>query len=194
MRKILFFSNNKNKINEISHLLPKSKFNIANLNQLDKILSPEETGTTFKENAKIKSLFGFLKFNIACFADDSGMCIESMGGKPGIRSKEFLSKEKNKEKIFENIINISKLKNNYSAFFETSICFSLDKNKHIFFTGRVRGKISKVIKGVDGFGYDPIFIPNGHNKTFAEMSILEKNKVSHRAIAISKLEKYLISI
>ena len=132
-----------------------------------------------------------VNFNKSCFADDSGICIESMSNKPGVESKKFLTSEKNCTYVFNKIINTSILKNNFSAYFQTTICLSLTEKDHIFFTGKVEGKISKKISGLKGFGYDPIFIPNGHKNTFADMDISEKNLISHRSIAITKLKKYL---
>ena len=191
MQDFLFFSNNDNKILEITNLFNNTNINILNLNNFNKIKSPNEIGKTFAENAKIKSLYGLVNFNKSCFADDSGICIESMSNKPGVESKKFLTSEKNCTYVFNKIINTSILKNNFSAYFQTTICLSLTEKDHIFFTGKVEGKISKKISGLKGFGYDPIFIPNGHKNTFADMDISEKNLISHRSIAITKLKKYL---
>jgi len=194
MKDIVFFSNNKNKIKEISNLLQDISYKVLSLNNFEKVKSPIESATTFKENAKIKSLFGFKKFNKICFADDSGICIKAMNNKPGINSKKFLNSNKNKNDTLNQIINITKNKNKFSAYFQTTICLSINKNDHFFFTGKILGRISNKIKGVDGFGYDPIFIPNGYDLTFAEMKMSDKNKISHRSIAISKFKKYLVSI
>ena len=194
MKEILFFSNNKNKIVEITNLIKSLPVKILNLGHFDKIKSPEETGLTFEENANIKSLHGLNKFNIACFADDSGICIEAINNKPGVNSKEFLEKKNNSNLVLEEIIFAAKEQKNFSAYFQSTICLSLKKENHIFFTGKIHGKISEKIKGVGGFGYDPIFIPNDHNITFAEMSLERKNKLSHRAIAVKKLLSYLTTL
>ena len=191
MKEIIFFSNNKNKIQEISNLFIKFNFKLLSLNDFKKTESPIENGKTFKDNAKIKSIYGYKKFNKLCFADDSGICIDALNGAPGINSKKYLESEKNKNTTLNKIISLAKNKDRYKAFFETSICLTLNINKQIFFTGRVYGKISLKIKGNHGFGYDPIFIPNGMNLTFSEMTIYQKNLLSHRAIAIKKLSKYL---
>ena len=194
MKEIFFFSNNEDKIKEISNLLKITSFQVLSLKNVGKIVSPIETGKSFGENAKIKSLFGLKKFNKICFADDSGICIEAMNGKPGINSKDFFNSNKNKIYILNHIIDIAKNKNNFNAYFQTTICLSMNKNNHFFFTGKIKGEISDKIRGVDGFGYDPIFIPDGYSLTFAEMKMSNKNKISHRSIAVSKLKKYLISI
>ena len=191
MKEIIFFSNNKNKIQEISNLFIKFNYKLLSLNDFKNTESPIENGKTFKDNAKIKSIYGYKKFNQLCFADDSGICIDALNGAPGINSKQYLGSEKNKNATLNKIISLAKNKDRYKAFFETSICLTLNINKQIFFTGRVYGKISLKIKGNHGFGYDPIFIPNGMNLTFSEMTIYQKNLLSHRAIAIKKLSKYL---
>jgi len=191
VKDLLFFSNNQHKIIEISKIFSKTSINILSLNNFKKIKSPDETGLTFEENAKIKSQFGLEKFKKNCFSDDSGICIDSMNGFPGINSKKFLEEEKGSQTKLKKIILTAKNKNNFNAFFQTTICLSLSKNKNIFFTGKIKGKISKEIKGVGGFGYDPIFIPSGHKLTFAEMNVEEKNLFSHRFKAISKLIIYI---
>ena len=194
MKEIIFFSNNKNKIKEISNLFIKFNYKLLSLNDFKNTESPIENGKTFKDNAKIKSIYGYKKFNKLCFADDSGICIDALNGAPGVNSKQYLESEKNKNLVLNKIISLTKNKNNYNAFFETSICLTVNINKQIFFSGKVYGKISLKIRGSHGFGYDPIFIPNGMNLTFSEMSLYQKNLLSHRAIAINKLSKYLINL
>ena len=191
MKEIVFFSNNKNKILEISNLFNESPLIILNLNDFKKVISPQEIGLTFEENAKIKSIYGLEKFKKICFADDSGICIKALDNGPGVKSKEFLTSKNTKKKVLNSIIQETKNKKNYDAFFQTTICLSLQNKKSLFFTGKIYGEISKKIKGISGFGYDPIFIPHGFNKTFAEMNMNEKNKISHRAVAIGKLTNYL---
>jgi len=194
VREIIFFSNNENKILEISNLFLNSSIKILNLQAFRKVLSPVETGETFEENAEIKSKYGLKKFKKICFADDSGICIKALGGDPGVNSKQFLYSEKNPINTLNKIIKITKSKKIFDAFFQTTICLSITKDKKIFFTGKINGRISNIKKGFDGFGYDPIFIPNGYNKTFAEMKLAEKNLISHRSIAIKKLRDYLIKL
>jgi len=189
---LVFFSKNQNKIKEIDRLFYKSKVKIINLNNLPKTKQPMEIGDSFAANAKIKSLYGFKKFNMSCFADDSGICISSLNNKPGINSKSFLQKFKKDNDAFNYIINKSSLLKNTNAFFKTSICLTLKTNHYIVFEGVIKGNISLKPKGKNGFGYDPIFIPLGHNKTFAEMTMEEKNSFSHRSIAIKKLKNFVI--
>ena len=191
MKEIIFFSNNENKIQEISNLFIKFNYKLLSLNDFKNAVSPIENGKTFKDNAKIKSIYGYKKFNKLCFADDSGICIDALNGAPGINSKQYLESESRKNIVLNKIISLVQNKNKYKAFFETSICLTLNINKQIFFTGRVYGTISLKIRGNHGFGYDPIFIPNGMKLTFSEMNLSQKNLLSHRAIAIKKLSKYL---
>jgi non-canonical purine NTP pyrophosphatase, rdgB/HAM1 family len=193
LNNLLFFSLNKKKITEVEKIFNNKKIKIHNLISYNKIKEPNENGLSFAENAKIKSSFGLNKFNIPCFADDSGLCVEAIKNKPGIKSRRFLEKFKSNYHAFEYIIsNVIKAKND-KAFFKTAICLSIKKNYHIVFEGRIMGRISLKPKGVGGFGYDPIFIPEGYKKTFAEMKLKEKNKISHRKIALTKMESFLFN-
>lgn len=191
MKEIIFFSNNKNKYLEIFNLFKDISIKILGLHDFDRIVHPNETGNTFKENAKIKAICGLKSFKKPCFADDSGICIEALNNKPGINSKQFLKSFDDNLSAFKYIVQaVNKNKNN-RAFFQTTICLSLDVNNHFFFNGLVNGKISLHAKGNNGFAYDPIFIPSGYESTYAEMTLNKKNLISHRFIAISKLKKYL---
>ena len=191
MKKIIFFSHNDNKIKEVEKLFEETEIDILTLHDFPNILEPKETGSTFEENAKIKSSYGYKKIKLPCFADDSGICIGALDGFPGIKSKRFLKKNDDHKKTFKTIINKAKKLSNFQAYFQTSVSLTFD-NQSIFFNGVVRGKISSEPRGKYGFDYDPIFIPEGSEKTFGEMSIKEKNKISHRAHAINKLKKFLI--
>ena len=191
MKKIIFFSHNDNKIKEVKKLLEKTGINIYTIHNFTNMLERKETGSTFEENAKIKSSYGYKKMQLPCFADDSWICIGALDNFPGIESKRFLKKNDDHKKTFKTIINKAKELSNFRANFQTSISLTFD-NESIFFKGVVRGKISSEPRGKYGFHYDPIFIPEGNEKTFGEMSIEEKNKISHRARAINKLKKFLI--
>ena len=191
MKDILFFSHNQKKIIEVKQIFKDSRIKVFDLNSFEKIKEPRETGDTFASNAKIKSKYGQKVFNIPCFADDSGFCVEALKNNPGVKSKRFLEKFSNKKKAFEYIIsNVIEKKNN-KAFFVTAICLTLKDNHHIVFIGRVNGTVSLKPKGTNGFGYDPIFVPENYTRTFAEMSLEEKSVISHRKIAITKLKSFL---
>ena len=191
MRQLLFFSNNKNKIIEIKKIFKKHNLRILSLSDLKINDEPKENGQNFEENAKLKSDYGFKKTGIPCFADDSGICIESLNWKPGVHSKRFLNSFKNNEYCFRSIIKSIKSSGKLNAYFKTSISLTIKKNQNILFNGRIEGKISDQIKGDFGFGYDPIFVPEFYEKTLAEMSTKEKNKISHRSIAVTKLINFL---
>ena len=194
MKKVIFFSHNTNKINEITELFKGSNINVLSLKNFININEPEETGSSFKENSKIKSEYGFKHLRLPCFADDSGICISALGNLPGIKSKRYLMESGGFNKTFAKIINKTKKLSDSHAYFQTTIALTIDNNKTIFFNGIIKGNISSEPKGGGGFHYDPIFIPKGYTRTFAEMSSEEKNKISHRAIATKKLKKYLLEL
>ena len=191
MKNLLFFSSNQNKIIEIKKIFKIRNKKILSLNDLPKIKMPKETGREFVDNAKIKSLYGFEKFNIPCFADDSGICISALNNKPGIHSKRFFEKFQNKKELFRYIIKKVSNSKDTSAYFITIICFTTKLGHYVIFEGKILGNISKTPRGKNGFGYDPLFIPTRHNKTFAEMSTKEKNTISHRSLAINKFINFL---
>ena len=191
MKRLLFFSNNKNKVIEIKKIFNKFNLELISLNELNICEEPEESGKTFEENAKIKSDYGFNKTGIPCFADDSGICIESLNWKPGVLSKRFLNNFKSNQACFESIIESTKKNNKQNYYFNTSISLTIKNNQNIIFNGKIDGKISEQAKGKFGFGYDPIFIPKNYNKTLAELSTKEKNQISHRSIAVTKLINFL---
>ena len=193
MKNLLFFSHNHKKIIEVESIFNHKGVKIHNLKSFEKIKEPNENGLSFAENAKIKSAFGLKSFNIPCFADDTGICVEAIKNKPGIKSKRFLDKFSTNKSAFDHIIsNVIKTEND-KAFFKTAICLSIKKNHHIIFEGKISGRISLRPKGSNGFGYDPIFIPSGYKKTLAEMSVKEKNAISHRKIALMKMESFLFN-
>ena len=193
MKNLLFFSHNNKKVLEVEKILSRRDIKVYNLNFYNKIKEPIESGKSFAENAKIKSYCGLKEFKIPCFADDSGICIEALNNKPGIKSKRFLNEFETYKHAFDHIISRVINKKNDRAFFKTAICLSIKKNYHIVFEGMVNGRITTRPKGMNGFGYDPIFIPNGYKKTFAEMSSNEKNTISHRLIALRKMESFLFN-
>ena len=191
MKDILFFSHNQKKIIEVKQIFKNSNTKVCDLNSFEKIKEPNETGDTFASNAKIKSKYGQQIFNMPCFADDSGFCVEALKNNPGVKSKRFLEKFSTSKKAFEYIISNVVKKQNNKAFFVTAISLTLKENHHIIFLGKINGTVSLEPKGTNGFGYDPIFIPENNVKTFAEMKLEEKNIISHRKIAITKLKSFL---
>lgn len=191
MKNLLFFSGNQDKIIEIEKIFKKRNKKILNLNDFPKIKMPKETGREFVVNAKIKSLYGFRQFRIPCFADDSGICISALNNKPGVHSKRFFEKFKNKKDLFKFITEKVYNSKNTSAYFITIICFTLKIGQYVIFKGKISGDIAETPRGSEGFGYDPLFIPTGHKKTFAEMNTKEKNIISHRSLAVNKFINFL---
>jgi XTP/dITP diphosphohydrolase len=150
----------------------------------------EENGTTFQQNASIKSRYIFNKYNLNCFGDDSGLEIEALNNEPGVYSARYAGEHGNHEaninKVLENLNGVA----NRKARFRTVISLIWNGEEH-FFDGTVNGTIRTQKAGNDGFGYDPIFEPEGYSITFAEMTLEEKNRISHRAIAMEKLIAFL---
>tara|TARA_B100000674_G_scaffold158241_1_gene126332 strand:+ start:150 stop:731 length:582 start_codon:yes stop_codon:yes gene_type:complete len=193
LRKLLFFSNNKNKIIEVKKIFNQCNLELISLNDLNISGEPEETGKTFEENAKIKSDYGFNKTGMPCFADDSGICIESLNWKPGVHSKKFINKFKNEKACFKKIFQSIKSNGKKKAYFKTSISLTINKNQNVIFNGIVEGRISGESRGRYGFGYDPIFIPKNFEKTLAELTMIKKNEISHRSMAVNKLIGFLFN-
>lgn len=185
---ILLATQNEHKKAEIIEILPDN-FQLKTLADYNFEGDIEETGSTFRENAFIKSKFGYDLTHIPCFADDSGLVIEALNGEPGIYSARYAgtgSFDDNISKVLKKMKNCSHRK----AYFISVICW-VTKEEVKYFEGKIFGTISTQIKGAHGFGYDPIFIPDGYLKSFAEFSSKEKNMISHRSIALKKFTNYL---
>ena len=192
--KILIGTNNLGKLREITSLLPK---NIKIFSTKDfNLKSPNETGKTFKSNALIKAKFFSKKTNLICLSDDSGLEIDLLKKKPGIYSARWGGKNSDFNKAIKRVYR--ELDKKYkewktkkiSARFICALVIYWPNRKKIYSLGKVSGKISKTKKGKNGFGYDPIFIPNGHKRTFAEMSKSYKYKIDHRAKAFKKIKRF----
>ena len=188
MIKIVFATNNKNKIKEVQKLLP-TNIELIGLKDIGCEDDIPETQHTIKGNSIQKVNYINSKYNLDCFADDTGLEISALNGDPGVHSARYAGLERNSKKNIEKVLkNLNNIKNR-NARFKTVIALSY-KGEILTFEGVCEGVISNEIQGDGGFGYDPIFKPNGINKTFAELSFDEKNKISHRAIAIKKLIDY----
>ena len=188
MIKIVFATNNKNKIKEVQKLLPNN-IELIGLKDIGCEDDIPETQHTIKGNSIQKVNYINSKYNLDCFADDTGLEISALNGDPGVFSARYAGSERNSKKNIEKVLkNLNNIKNR-NARFKTVIALSY-KGEILTFEGVCEGVISKEIQGDGGFGYDPIFKPKGINKTFAELSFDEKNKISHRAIAIKKLIDY----
>ena len=187
--KLIFATKNKGKYDEVKKMMPKN-INLMSLNDLYFNEDIEETGETLMQNAKIKSDFIFNKYRINCFADDTGLEIDSLNGLPGVYSARFAGKSCNTQENIEKVWDLLTGYKNRKARFKS--VFSLNLNgKTFIFEGKIDGEIIFQQKGQNGFGYDSIFIPKGYTKTFAELNLIEKNKISHRSEALKRLIIFL---
>ena len=192
--KILIGTNNRGKLREITDLLPK-KVKVFSTKDFN-LKSPNETGKTFKSNALIKAKYFSKKTNLICLSDDSGLEIDVLKKKPGIYSARWGGKKSDFNKAMQRVYKELDKKDKewrtkkISARFICALVIYWPNRKKIYSLGKVSGKISKIKKGKNGFGYDPIFIPNGHKRTFAEMSKSYKYKIDHRAKAFKKIKRF----
>lgn len=190
--KLVFATNNLNKLAEVQKMLPNS-IELLSLKDIDCFDDIEETATTLEGNAKIKANYITEKFGYNCFADDTGLEVEALNGEPGVYSARYAGEPANAENNMQKLLTELNHKTDRSAQFRTSICLNLD-GKQFLFDGVCKGIILTSKQGEQGFGYDPIFQPEGYNKSFAEMTSEEKNKISHRGLAIQQLVVFLKSI
>ena len=195
IKEVLIGTNNGGKYKEICCLLP-NKVKKHSPKEFD-ILTPEETGKSFEENSLIKASYFSKKTNLICLSDDSGLEIDLLKGKPGIYSSRWSEKKGNFnlaiKKIFEEMNNIKKdWKNDNAAKFICCMTLFWPNGKSYSSKGIIKGKISTTKKGKNGFGYDPIFIPDGHNQTFGEMKFKLKMSIDHRFKAFLKIKKFFV--
>lgn len=189
--KIVFATNNKHKLDEIRNILGSS-FEVLSLNDLGCHDDIPETGTTLEENARQKAQYIYDKYHCNVFADDTGLEVEALGGAPGVYSARYAGgeghdSEANMTKLLKNLEG----ENNRNARFRTVIALILNDSTFLF-DGIVEGMIIKERRGGEGFGYDPIFQPQGYDMTFAELGNDIKNTISHRAKAVKALAKHLL--
>jgi XTP/dITP diphosphohydrolase len=186
--KLIFATNNAHKLSEIKVAVPD--FEIVGLKEFGIEEDIPETGTTLKENALIKARFIYDKFGVSCFADDTGLEVESLNGEPGVYSARYAGEQCSFEDNNTKLLAELNDKPNRKAKFRTVICLIID-NEETYFEGICEGEILKAYHGEKGFGYDPIFQPNGFQESFAQMSMEQKNEISHRGLAVKKLIAYL---
>ena len=186
---LIFATNNLHKLSEIQSLIG-DHFILKSLQQIGCTEDIPETEPTLEGNALLKAQYVFNRYGKNCFADDTGLEIEALYGRPGVFSARYATNghdfEANIDKVLEELAEIK----NRKARFRTVIALILDGSVH-YFEGIVNGTIITERKGIKGFGYDPVFLPDGYNLTFAEMPLEEKNKISHRARAVSQLVDFL---
>lgn len=187
---LVFATNNLNKLAEVQKMLPKSieLLSLKDINCFDEI---EETANTLEGNAQIKADYITQKFGYNCFADDTGLEVEGLNGAPGVYSARYAGEPANAENNMQKLLTELGESLNRKAQFRTSICLNLNGKQYLF-DGICNGKILHQKQGEKGFGYDPVFQPNGYQKSFSQMTSEEKNAISHRGLAIQKLIEFLI--
>ena len=192
-KKILVFAtSNNNKIIEANKLLSSgTPYNIISKKDAGILEEIPETGNTIEENAIQKARYIYDNYKKDCFAEDTGLIIDALNGEPGIYSGRYAGEDKNDKKNIAKVLNNLKGKSNRNARFKTVIALIL-KGKLYIFEGLVEGKIADNPRGESGFGYDPVFVPHGFDKTFSELGLEIKNNISHRAKAMKKLNEFLL--
>lgn len=194
MKKLVFATNNKHKLAEVRAILG-NQFNILSLNDIKCYEELPETANTLEGNARQKALYINQHYHYDCFADDTGLEVETLDGAPGVYSARYAALEDTGE-AHDSQANMNRLlrdlqyADNRKAQFRTAICLILD-NKEYLFEGIVKGQITREQRGTAGFGYDSIFMPDGYSETFAELGDDIKNKISHRAHAVQQLADFL---
>ena len=189
MKELVFASGNDNKVAEVEFKMGGS-FKLRGLKSIGCTEDIPETGNTLEENAIMKARFVWENFGVSCFADDTGLEVESLQGAPGVLSARYAGPQRNTRDNMALLLSNLSDKSNRRARFRTIICL-IDNGVEHLFEGIVNGTIIEQGRGEEGFGYDPIFLPDGSDKTFAEMSMVEKNDLSHRGRAIAALTQFL---
>ena len=188
MKKLIFATHNPNKLIEIKSSV--NSFEVVGLKEMGIHEDIAETGTTLEENALIKSKYIYQKTGFSCFADDTGLEVDALDGRPGVYSARYAGEHATAEENMQKLLSEMEGQKNRNARFRTVISLILNGEEY-FFKGEVKGKILHQKTGIDGFGYDPIFNPNGFEKSFAEMTMAQKNEISHRGMAVKKLLHFL---
>jgi XTP/dITP diphosphohydrolase len=189
MQQLVFATNNLHKLQEVAAKI-KGQITLLTLDDIGCNDEIAETGTTFTENASIKSCYIYHKYDLNCFGDDSGLEVDALNGEPGVYSARYSGKYGDHEANIDKVLDKLGDNANRNARFWTVISLMWNGMEHIF-EGTIEGAIRYERSGDKGFGYDPIFQPDGYDITFAEMSLEEKNKISHRARAVEKLIDFL---
>ncbi|MCD8179539.1 MAG: non-canonical purine NTP diphosphatase [Tannerellaceae bacterium] len=187
--KIVFATNNKHKLEEVKSIL-SSELEIVSLSEINCFADIPETADTLEGNALQKAYYIKEHFNMDCFADDTGLEVEALNNAPGVYSARYAGEAHNAEANMQKLLKELEGTENRKARFRTVIALLLDRKEYIF-EGIVNGKIIEEKRGNEGFGYDPVFVPDGYNQTFAELGMDIKNNISHRAQAVKKLADFL---
>jgi XTP/dITP diphosphohydrolase len=186
---ICLATNNAHKVEELQQMLGE-KFTLKTLADIGCTDDIEETENTFQGNSRLKARYIYDKYNITTIADDSGLEVETLNGEPGIYSARYAGEHGNHQKNNAKLLEALEGKPNRTAQFRSVITL-VQNNQETQFEGIIKGKISTELSGTDGFGYDPLFTPEGYDRTFAGMTMEEKNPISHRGLAVQKLVEHL---
>lgn len=190
-QKIIFATKNPGKLKEVSHIFGEKDFELFSLNDFNNVEEVVEDGSSFEENAIKKAKFVFEKFKMPVIADDSGLVVEQLNGAPGIYSARYAGENTTDEENNLKLINIiKKFPQPHKAKFVCAAAY-YDGTKLLTAHGEIKGQIIHQPRGKNGFGYDPLFVPDGYTQTTAELSLDEKNKISHRSKAFKSLLKMI---
>tara|TARA_Y100001933_G_scaffold210739_1_gene215105 strand:+ start:30816 stop:31397 length:582 start_codon:yes stop_codon:yes gene_type:complete len=187
--KLVFATHNDHKLKEVQQLLPKN-IQLLSLKDIECFDEIPEIGATLEENAKIKADFVTQTYGLDCFSDDTGLLVDALDGAPGVHSARYAGEQKNALDNMEKLLSEMKGHSNRTARFKTMIHLNLNGGRYTF-EGVVEGVITEKKIGSGGFGYDPVFRPNGYDKTFGELPAETKNAISHRGRAVQKLVDFL---
>ncbi|ODT55458.1 MAG: non-canonical purine NTP pyrophosphatase [Paludibacter sp. SCN 50-10] len=189
MRKLVFATNNRHKLEEVGDVL-KGHLEILSLKEINCFDDIPETAATLEGNALLKAQHIFENYGYDCFADDTGLEVESLDGRPGVYSARYAGEDQNAARNMEKLLGELDGQLNRRARFRTVVVL-IEGAKVSYFEGKIEGTIIEQKRGSAGFGYDPVFVPDGYSQTFAELGSEIKNKISHRALAIQELIQYL---
>ncbi len=189
-KELVFATNNLNKLKEVQDLISNKEIKLLSLVDIGCSEDIPETADTIAGNAFLKAEYIYQKYELSCFADDTGLEVEVLEGEPGVKSARYAGEEKNNEENIKLLLFNLENKQNRRAQFKTVISLIMEGVNYEFI-GIIKGTITERKMGEKGFGYDAVFMPEGSERTFAQMSLEEKNKISHRAIAVSKLLEFL---
>ena len=190
-KKIVFATHNEHKLEEVAALLSPT-FQVVGLNDIGCTEEIDETEETLEGNAFLKASYVFKKYGMNCFSDDTGLEVTALDGAPGVYSARYAGEGRDSNDNMDKLLASLENKSDRTAQFRTVIALIINGERYQF-DGVVKGHIAKVKRGTNGFGYDPIFVPEGYDKAFAELGNEVKNQISHRARAIQKLIEFLSS-
>ena len=186
---LIFATHNKNKLKEVKSLMPNT-ISLLSLDDINLLNEIDETSTTIEGNALLKAQTIYKQTGINCFADDTGLLVDALNGAPGVYSARYAGEQKNDEDNMRKLLLDLLDKETRNAHFKSVMALIIDGKEYLF-EGIINGKIISEKIGTNGFGYDPIFVPNGYTETFAQLNSETKNAISHRAIALNKLINFI---